>query len=394
MQDALKKSMQDVLENNILNFWIEKMTDNENGGYYGRLTGNGTLVPTADKGAILNARILWSFSAAYRVLNKPEYLQAATRAKEYLISHFYDEENGGVFWSLDYKGFPKDTKKQIYAIGFCIYGLSEYSRATGDTESLEYAKKLFYDIEKHSFDKVNNGYFEAFTKEWNKIDDMRLSEKDENMSKTMNTHLHILEPYTNLFRLWKDEALEKQLRNLIDVFINKILNKDTHHLDLFFDDEWNGKRNIQSYGHDIEASWLLHEALIVLGDRKLLECYVPYVRQIASASNEGIYKDGAMIYEKWLDSGRIDEERHWWVQCENIIGHINLYEHFGYEDALDKSIRCWAFIKKHLIDWANGEWYWSTYPDGNINTNDDKAGFWKCPYHNSRMCIEIIERDI
>ena len=151
-----------------------------------------------EKGAVLNARILWTFSAAYRLLKKEEYLSAAMRAKRYVIDHFYDREFGGIYWSLDYKGHPLDTKKQIYAIGFAIYGLSEYHRATGDTEALEYAVRLFEDIEKYSFDSVKNGYCEALAREWGEIADMRLSDKDENERKTMNTHLHILEPYTNL----------------------------------------------------------------------------------------------------------------------------------------------------------------------------------------------------
>ena len=172
-------------------------------------------MPETEKGAVLNARILWTFSAAYRLLKKEEYLSAAMRAKRYVIDHFYDREFGGIYWSLDYKGHPLDTKKQIYAIGFAIYGLSEYHRATGDTEALEYAVRLFEDIEKYSFDSVKNGYCEALTREWGEIADMRLSDKDENERKTMNTHLHILEPYTNLYRVWKDERLKRQLRNLI-----------------------------------------------------------------------------------------------------------------------------------------------------------------------------------
>ncbi len=392
-QVNLKEAIQDVLQNNILKFWLERMVDRENGGFYGQIDGNDRLVSTADKGAILNGRILWSFSAAYRVLHQPEYLDAAARAKNYIIDKFYDKEYGGIYWSLDYKGNPKDTKKQFYAIGFCIYGLSEYARATGDKEALEYAIRLYHDIEDHSYDAANNGYIEACTREWGKIDDMRLSDKDENQSKTMNTHLHIIEPYTNLYRVWPDSQLAERLHNLLGIFLHHILNTKTHHLDLFFDDAWNGKRNIESYGHDIEASWLLHETALVLGDKKMLKQIEPDVRRIAQAADEGLRPDGAMVYERFIDSHRIDDERHWWVQCENVIGHVNLYQHFGDEDALDTAIHCWAFIKKHLIDWDNGEWHWSLYPDGTVNKVDDKAGFWKCPYHNSRMCLELLERD-
>ena len=230
--NKLRLEMQDVLMGNILPFWLEKTIDRENGGFYGRIDGHGVLHKEAEKGAILNARILWTFSAAYRVLRKPEYLEAATRAKDYVIAHFYDKEFGGTYWSLDYLGQPKDTKKQFYAIGFMIYGLSEYARATGDKEALDYAIRLFDTIESHSFDRENNGYIEACTREWGEIADMRLSDFDANYPKSQNTHLHIIEPYTNLFRVWKDERLERALRNLINIFTDHILNPETHHLDL------------------------------------------------------------------------------------------------------------------------------------------------------------------
>lgn len=237
MDEILKQEMQKELTTRILPYWMERMVDQENGGFYGRITGQEELIPRADKGAILNARILWTYSAAYRLLGREEYKEMANRAKRYLIDHFYDSEFGGVYWSLNYRGEPLDTKKQIYAIGFAIYGLSEFHRATGDPEALMYAVRLFNDIESHSFDGLKNGYCEALTREWNEIADMRLSEKDANERKTMNTHLHILEPYTNLYRVWKDARLERQLYNLIGLFTEKILDKDTSHLQLFFDDD-------------------------------------------------------------------------------------------------------------------------------------------------------------
>ena len=390
--NQLRNEMRSELENNILPFWMNKMEDNEQGGFYGEITGNDELRPEASKGAILNARILWTFSAAYRLLKKPEYLKTATRAKRYLIDRFYDPECGGIYWELDYKGNPLDTKKQIYAIGFAIYGLSEYARATGDAEALEYAQRLFEVIEQHSFDPVQNGYLEALTRDWQPIEDMRLSDKDENEKKTMNTHLHILEPYTNLYRIWKDERLERQLRNLIDVFITRILDPQTGHLNLFFEEDWTNKYRIYSYGHDIEASWLIHEAALVLGDETVLKRIEPLIVRIAQAADEGLNPDGSMIYENFLDKQKIDRELHWWVQAENVVGHINLYQHFGDESALDIAARCWEFIKAKLIDHEHGEWHWSILPDGTVNRKDDKAGFWKCPYHNGRMCMEVIER--
>lgn len=390
--NKMRKEMEEELTADILPFWINKMTDKTNGGFYGRITGTGILIPEAEKGAILNARILWTFSSAYRVLKNDEYLAVATRAKRVIIDDFYDKEYGGIFWSLDYKGKPLETKKQIYALGFAIYGLSEYHRATGDEEALDYAIRLFESIEEHSFDSVKNGYREALTREWGEIADMRLSDKDENERKTMNTHLHILEPYTNLFRVWKDQRLKEQLRNLIEIFTDKILNIKTGHLELFFNDDWESKCRIVSYGHDIEASWLIHEAALALGDKAVLEKVEPLVEYIAAASDEGLASDGSMVYETFLNKDRTDTERHWWVQAENVVGHANLYQYFDDEVAMQKAFRCWEFIKRHLIDYENGEWHWSVRADGSVNTGDDKSGFWKCPYHNGRMCLEIIER--
>lgn len=390
--NTLRKEVTEELEGNILPFWMNKMTDRERGGFYGRISGEDVLMPDEPKGAILNARILWTFSAAYRLLKKPEYLATATRAKRYLLDFFYDKQFGGIYWSVDCEGNPLDTKKQIYALGFAIYGLSEYARATGDEEALEYAIRLFEVIEKYSFDAEKNGYVEALTRDWQPIADMRLSDKDENEKKTMNTHLHILEPYANLYRVWKDGRLKTQLKNLIELFVTKILDTQTYHLNLFFEDDWTNKYHLISYGHDIEASWLIHEAALVLGDETVLKQIEPVIVRIARAADEGLNADGSMTYERFTDKGETDRELHWWVQAENVVGHLNLYQHFGDEEALSTALRCWQFIKDKLIDRENGEWYWSRFADGSINRNDDKAGFWKCPYHNGRMCLEINER--
>lgn len=390
--ETLKKEMKQCLEDNILRYWIDKVTDNEHGGYYGRVDGHDQVHPEAEKGAILNGRILWAFSAAYRVLKNKEYLDAATRAKDYILDHFIDKKYGGVYWSLDCEGKPLDTKKQTYAIGFVIYGLSEYARATGDKPSLDAAIKLYHDIEAHAFDEVYGGYVEALTREWNPIADMRLSDKDENGAKTMNTHLHVIEPYTNLYRVWPSKELCESIHRLLDVFTDKLYNKETHHLDLFFDNEWHGRRNIESYGHDIEATWLLWETALVLGEDDVKAKLGSIVVDLAKAADEGLQPDGSMIYEHWKNTGKTDRQRQWWVLCENVIGHVNLYQYFNDKDALTVAKDCWTFIDKHLVDHVNGEWHWAVDDNGKINLEDDKAGFWKCPYHNSRMCLEIIER--
>ncbi len=391
----MKTEMQDVLQKNILRFWLDKMVDQEHGGFYGRIDGHEHLHADAEKGAILNARILWAFSAAYRVLGDKTYLEAASSAKHYIIDHFIDPEYGGVYWSLDCNGKPLDTKKQFYAIGFAIYGMSEYARATGDAEALKVAIDLYRCIEEHALDHEYNGYIEAMTRDWQPIADMRLSELDANYPKSQNTHLHIIEPYTNLYRVWKSDELKASLHNLIDIFTDRILNPETHHLDLFFDMDWKrGAGALESYGHDIECSWLIHEAALVLGDAEVLMKVEPIVEMVAKASEKGLNADGSMVHEANLDTGYVDSDLHWWVQAEAVVGFFNIYQYFGDKSALQKAQHCWTYIKENLIDNENGEWHWSRRKDGTLNLDDDKAGFWKCPYHNSRMCLEIIERSV
>ncbi len=398
--DKLCQEMQDVLQNNILNFWTTHMLD-PHGGFYGQMLADGTVVEDASRGCILLSRILWSFSAAYRVLRRDDYFAVATHAKDYLLAHFYDYEYGGVYWEVFSTGKPLDTKKQFYALGFALYGLSEYVRATGSADTLHVATLLFETIETHARDHVYGGYIEAQTREWGEMDDMRLSELDENYPKSQNTHLHILEPYTNFLRCLRElhfegelvDRVEEALRHLIDIFCHRILNPQTHHLDLFFSLDWTrGKDQIESYGHDIECSWLLHEAALVLGDPAILSRVEPIVRLVAQASEKGLRPDGSMIHEANLTTGHVDDDLHWWVQAETIVGFYNLYQHFGDTRALDLALRCWQYTKTHLIDYEHGEWYWSCDPQGRPNPTADKAGFWKCPYHNSRMCLELIER--
>ena len=383
----------DELTGNILPYWMDRMTDPE-GGFYGRRDGLGNLVEGSPKGLILNARILWTFASAYRILGGKEYLETATRAKREILDRFADPEYGGAYWSLDGEGRPLDTKKQFYAIAFAIYGLAEYHRATKDAEALDAAIKLFECIEEHSRDRKKGGYIEACTRDWGPIADMRLSDKDRNDAKTMNTHLHILEGYTCLYRVWKDESLREALKSLIEVFLDHICGPDGH-LDLFFDEDWKLQGDLQSYGHDIECSWLLWEAAQVLGDAKTTEKVKPVCEKMADAAMEGFTPDGGMIYEFDPETGRLDADRHWWVQAETVVGCWNRFQMSG-DEAWKVAAMCeWDFIRRHIIC-PEGEWYWSAKPEGDgkftPNLDDDRAGFWKCPYHNGRMCMEMTER--
>ena len=406
----LRAEAQALLETNILRFWQERMVDYQQGGFYGRIDGYNVLHPDAEKGAVLNARILWTFSAAARVLHNTPYRILAARAYDYLVQRFIDREQGGVYWSLNADGTPLDTKKQTYAIAFAIYGLAEYYRATQDSEALNAAIRLFEDLETHAYKcenekmgKCGNGYVEALTRDWQPIADMRLSEKDENATFTMNTHLHVLEAYTNLYRVLKNvqrddvqgtmynlqstkERVERQLRTLIDIFVTRIFDPSTGHLLLFFDENWSSLslgegRGEVSPGHDIEAAWLLHEALEVLGDEVLLNQTLPVIHSLAQAAEEGIM-----------------EEKEWWCFAEAVVGYLDQWKLYQREKPVESNIHlelaetAFLYIQNCLIDRDNGEWFWSVLPDGTPDRTHDKAGFWKCPYHNSRMCIELIER--
>ena len=388
----LKQELKEELTHNILPFWMDKMTDDINGGYYGQMTGRNQLVSNAPKGGILNARIMWTFSSAALYFNNALYTQYAKRAKDYAFEHFFDSENGGAYWMLNADGSPADTKKQIYSQAFFIYALVEYYRVTNDAACLDKAIDLFRLIEKYSFDATQNGYFEAYSKEWVLLEDLRLSEKDANEKKTMNTHLHILEAYTNLYRIWKNEELAKQLKNLIDIFLNKIINSKTYHLDLFFDENWNCKSTLFSYGHDIEAAWLLEEAAVVLGNVEVLKKVRDVALKVADAAAEGVQPNGSIVNEKNSTTGHVDTNCDWWPQAEAMVGFFSAYELSKDEAYAMKTLAAWEFIKANIVDTEEGEWHWSVSSTGKVDNNNDKAGFWKCPYHNGRMCLELMTR--
>ena len=324
--------------------------------------------------------------------NNALYTQYAKRAKDYAFEHFFDSENGGAYWMLNADGSPADTKKQIYSQAFFIYALVEYYRVTNDAACLDKAIDLFRLIEKYSFDATQNGYFEAYSKEWVLLEDLRLSEKDANEKKTMNTHLHILEAYTNLYRIWKNEELAKQLKNLIDIFLNKIINSKTYHLDLFFDENLECKSTLFSYGHDIEAAWLLEEAAVVLGNVEVLKKVRDVALKVADAAAEGVQPNGSIVNEKNSATGHVDTNCDWWPQAEAMVGFFSAYELSKDEAYAMKTLAAWEFIKANIVDTEEGEWHWSVSSTGKVDNNNDKAGFWKCPYHNGRMCLELMTR--
>jgi cellobiose epimerase len=387
----LKNEVLINLTHSILPFWSDRMVDNKNGGFYGRINSNDKIYPGEDKGGILNARILWTYSSAYRILKDTAYLRLASRSKDYIMAHFIDKQYGGAYRSVKSSGEPSDTRKQTYTQSFFIYGLCEYYRATGDKEALSCAKEIFELFEKYALDKSNGGYFEVFSRDWHRSHDLLIGEKTANDEKTMNTHLHIMEAYTNLYRVWPDKRVADQLKNLINIFLDKIIDSRTSHLICFMDKSWNRTSDVDSYGHDIESSWLLKEAAELLHDPALTDQITQICIKIANAAGEGLQTDGSMIYEKDNSSNKTNNERSWWVQAETVVGYFNAFELTGDKKYLDKSLNCWNYTKNHMVDNRGGGWF-SSVSESGVPGRGDKGGFWVCPYHNGRMCMEIIER--
>lgn len=387
----LKKELRTELDS-ILSYWSVFCLDNTNGGFIGQIDCNEHKNFEAEKGSVQNARILWSFSSAYQITRDEEHKKIAKVAFEYIQNNFYDTVYGGIFWSINPDKTPKDTKNQIYALAFVIYGMTEYYAISKDERALEYSIALYKKIKKYSYDSIQKGYFEALTRDWQPIEDLRLSDKDANEKKTMNTHLHIVEAFANLYKVWKDETLKKDIIELLEVIERYFINPKTGHLKLFFDENWVEKPDVISYGHDIEAAWLLQQCAEITEDPKLIERFKKYAILLTDATIEGIDPiDGGLWYEFDPKNEQLIAEKHWWPQAELIIGFYNAYQMTKNQKYLDVVINNWDFVKKYILDKKNGEWFWGVYEDYSF-IQKDKAGFWKCPYHNSRTCIELIHR--
>tara|TARA_R110002049_G_scaffold12887_4_gene57095 strand:- start:475 stop:1656 length:1182 start_codon:yes stop_codon:yes gene_type:complete len=381
------KSELNVELKNILSYWTENTIDKEFGGFLGKRDHFNKVVEKASKGVILNTRILWSFSAATNHLKTDSYKDVCDRSFKYLKDFFNDKINKGVYWEVDYLGNPINKRKQVYAQSFTIYALSEYYLFSKDEEAKTWAIELFNQLEKYAKDSVNEGYFEAFNEDWSPIEDMRLSDKDMNASKTMNTHLHVLEAYTSLLKIYDNNELKASLKMLVKVFLEKFLNTKNHY-ELFFDDNWNLLSNSVSYGHDIEAAWLVIDAAKLIDDSELLHLSEEVAVKVADTFLlEAIDKEGAVINEKNLTTNHIDTDRHWWPQVEALVGLKYANDLKSDEKYISSSLKIWDFTKKNLIDYKNGEWFFRVDEKGNVYKSEDKVSMWKAPYHTSRACI-------
>jgi len=382
------------LNDGILDWWMSHGLDQENGGFIGEVDNQNNQVPTAEKGSVLNARILWTFSSAYRIEKLEKYKEMADRAYAYLRDYFIDKEFGGIYWLLDCKGNPVDTKKQVYAQAFALYGLSEYCRIDPNPEARELCDQFFGVIEKFTYDPTNGGYFESYTREWKLMEEQRLSVKDEADPKSMNTHLHIMEAYANYYRVTPSQKLADRIRHLLELFEKHIIDSKTGNFSLFFSEKWDKTSPIVSFGHDIEGSWLLMEAAEVIEDEAWIDrITAPAMRLADETVARGLDADGSLFYEQIGLDGHLDDDKHWWPQIEAVVGLINAWQVSDNPAYYEHAVGLWTFIKKNIIDSQYGEWFFLVSREGEpILDKEPKAGFWKCPYHNSRGCMELIER--
>lgn len=379
------------LKDNILAYWMTHALDWERGGFHGQIDDHNAVQVSADRSLVLNTRLIWTFATAYRFYQDENYLRAANHAYTYLAQHFMDREWGGYSWMVTCNGELSDAKKQVYGQAFVIYALSELYRATGNEQALEQAIVLFQLLEKYAYDPDYGGYSEAMTADWKRLDDYSLSDSSIRADKTMNTHLHMLEAYTSLYRVWPDSELKTKLEALITLTSERIVDSRTNHFHLYFDRCWNALSSHISYGHDIEGSWLLAEAVTVLGDEALrTQSSVTVLKMAEAVLERGMDADGGL----WNESDGmilIDRNKDWWPQAEAMIGFYNAYQLSGQNRYLAAAYRAWTFIDTHVIDREGGEWHQSIGED-QAPLPGPKVSAWKCPYHNSRACFEMLER--
>lgn len=385
----MKEEIKNHLVSSIIPFW-KNLRDDEFGGYYGYMGYDLKLDKKAEKGCILNSRITWFFSNAYTLLKDESLLAEADHGYAFLKEHCIDCENGGIYWSMNYDGTPLDTTKHTYNQAFCIYALSSYYEASGKEEALDLAKQLFTMIEERCTDE--QGYLEAFTRDFKPESNEKLSENGVLAEKTMNTLLHVLEAYTELYRVSKDPQVKEKLEWIMDVFAEKVYNPKLKRQEVFFDKNYNSIIDLHSYGHDIETAWLMDRSLEILDE----DAYTKKLSPITKALTENIYKiafDGHSLSNE-CDKGVVDTNRVWWVQAETVIGFLNGYEKdpskTEYKEAAEAT---WQFIKEYVIDKRPGsEWYWLVRQDGTPVEGEPIVEPWKCPYHNGRMCMEVMRR--
>jgi len=388
----LKNQFEAELRGNILPYWMEKTLDRQNGGFYGALTNLNQIHNEVERSAVLNSRILWTFSTAARLYQNETYLSTAKWAMQALTQHFWDPEHEGIYWSVDAAGNPVNDRKHVYAQAFSIYGLSAYYQVTQDPQALQLAKRLFDLIDQHTYDPQFGGNIECCARDWGRLEDMRLSSIDLNSSKSMNTMLHLLEAYTALTNIWQDTRLTQRFEQMISLFTNTIIDSENGHQRLFFDDQWQSLSQNISYGHDIETSWLLLEAAEASGKPETIsKAKANAVHMAQVVLEQSLQPDGSILYEAGANGHKVTD-RHWWAHAEAVVGFYNAYEVSKKDHFLQASTRVWTYIQNHFIDHKDGDWFKLLSENGAPYLEHYKVSPWECPYHHARMCFEMIRR--
>ena len=381
--------MEQHLREKLLPFWMN-LKDEIYGGFYGFMGTDLQVIKTAEKGCILNSRILWFFSNAYLTLKDESIRPYADHAFRFLTERCMDKKEGGVFWSLDYKGEPLDTTKHTYNQAFAIYALSSYYKAFQVEEALQAATELFRLIENKCRDEY--GYKEAQSREFYPISNEKLSENGVMAERTMNTLLHVFEAYTELYKVTKRPETAERLKWMLDMIATKIYNPGLKRQEVFFDNHMNSLIDLHSYGHDIETAWLIDRGLEALADETYKKKLKPITEALEDRIYEIAYNHHSLANE--CERGEVNEKRIWWVQAEAVVGFYNAWEKRKEEKRfLEAATDIWGFIKQYVSDnRPGGEWFWYVEKDGTPAMEEPIVEPWKCPYHNGRMCMEIIRR--
>ena len=378
---------QELLE--ILDWWCLNARSKQ-GGFHGEVDLLNQPDPTAKRGLVLYARILWTYSAAIRFCPTPENVEMAAEAYAYLIKYFYDAKHGGFYWSLHADGSVAEDHKQLYGQAFALYAFSEYYAATGNKEALDRALELFTLIEAHGADRTHGGYWEACDRNWCRLMNNQLSEKDLAADKSMNTHLHLLEAYTRLSACTENTNVHSALDHLHQLYVDNIIDPSSFSQFLYFSADWSPLSNVRSYGHDVEASWLLFEAVIQFNDAIKMQQMAERSIQMIHAASVALDSDGGLFYEFDPSTGHLNREKHWWPQAEALVGYLNAFQITGDDKYVSNALAVWSYIT-HQLKHPQGEWVWGRDAEGAVMGNI-KTGFWKCPYHNARACLETIHR--
>ncbi|MEI8094789.1 MAG: AGE family epimerase/isomerase [Spirochaetales bacterium] len=376
------------LREHILPYWYQTM-DRRAGGFAGLVNDDGTCDFQQPKGVVMHSRHLWASSAAYLERRNPLDLAAATHAYEFLTTALYDPAGKGFWWTVDARGRPSVKNKVLYGQAFAVYGLAKYFQVTSQPRALELALETFRQLELAGHDRELGGYYEAVDRRWEVPVIQALSRTDLACSKSMNTNLHVLEAYTVLFQVTGLREVRDALESLLYVFESKIVGPSGH-LGLYFDRDWTPLTDHESYGHDVEASWLMTEAAHVLWPEELPPGRSGKYSSLARTALALVEEHGALPNER--HHGVVDTTRIWWVQAEALVGLVNGWQLTGDEAFLTAAERVWQWIDGHQADRIRGEWFWAVAADGTPDKTRPKGGLWKTSYHNGRACLELLQR--